>query len=153
LDATGRVLIDLRRSNRDPAEFQAVAAVRQSLLGREAIIRGYLEPATRTRLVGAAVPIPDLGWAAVVLEPESSALQSTRRATLQELTIVLTAVGVGLFLAWVLGGELSAPILALARGARAIERGDIGTRVPLRRNDELGELGQAFNDMSARLAR
>jgi serine phosphatase RsbU (regulator of sigma subunit)/HAMP domain-containing protein len=153
LDAGGRVLIDLRRANRDPGTFQTVAAVRQSLLGREATIQGYLDPATRTRFVGAAAPIPDLGWAAVVIEPESSALQSTRRAAVQELTIVVTAVGVGLFLAWVLGAELSAPILALARGARAIERGEIGTRVVLRRNDELGELGQAFNDMSARLAR
>lgn len=153
LDATGRVLIALRRSNRDPTEFQAVPAVRQSLLGREAIIRGYLDPATRTRVVGAAVPISELGWAAVVTEPEASALQSTRRAGIQEMTIVVTAVGVGLFLAWVLGGELSAPILSLARGARAIERGEVGTRVVLRRNDELGELGQAFNDMSGRLAR
>jgi serine phosphatase RsbU (regulator of sigma subunit)/HAMP domain-containing protein len=153
VDATGRVLIDLRRSDRDPNEFQTVAAVRQARLGRESIIQAYVDPATHTRFVGAAVPISDLGWAAIVLEPESSALQPTRRAALQELIIVVTAVGVGLFLAWVLGAELSAPILALARGARAIERGEVGTRVALHRNDELGELGQAFNDMSARLQR
>lgn len=153
IETSGRILIDLRRSNRDPAEFQTATPVRQALLGREATIRGHVDRASQTRFVGAAVPISDLGWAAIVIEPESSALQSTRRAAFQELIVVVTAVGVGLFLAWVLGGELSAPILSLARGARAIERGELGTQVVLRRNDELGELGQAFNDMSGRLLR
>lgn len=153
IDTSGRILIDLRRSNRDPAEFQTAAPVRQALLGREAAIRAHVDGATGTRFVGAAVPVSDLGWAALVIEPESSALKSTRRQTVQELLAVITAVGVGLFLAWVLGGALSAPILSLARGARAIERGELGTQVVLHRNDELGELGQAFNDMSGRLLR
>ncbi len=74
VDATGRVLIERRRSNRDPAALQTVAAVRQALLGQEAIIGGYMDPVARTRFVGAAVPIADLGWAAIVIEPEASAL-------------------------------------------------------------------------------
>ncbi len=153
VDGTGRVLIDLRRPDRRAEAFQQVRAVRQALAGRETTIEAYVDPATHTRALGAAVPIADLGWAAIVLEPESSALGSARRAATEELVMALTAVGVGLFLAWVLGAELSAPILALARGARAIGRGELGTRVALRRNDELGELGHAFNEMSLRLAR
>jgi len=152
VDAGGRVLIDLRQPGRGTAAFQQVGAVRRALAGREATIDSYVDPTARTRSLGAAVPIRDLGWAAIVLEPESSALGSARRAATEELIVAITAVGVGLFLAWVLGAELSAPILALARGARAIGRGDLGTRVSLRRNDELGELGDAFNEMSRRLA-
>jgi serine phosphatase RsbU (regulator of sigma subunit)/HAMP domain-containing protein len=151
VDNSGRVIIDLRRPDR-AAAFQEVGAVQRALAGEEATIDGYRDPATGTRSLGAAVPIPDLGWAAIVIEPESSALESARRAATQELTYVLTAVGVGLFLAWVLGAELSAPILALVRGARTIGRGELGTRVALQRNDELGELGDAFNEMSQRLA-
>src|SRR5207247_6278194 len=42
--------------------------------------------------------------------------------------------------------------LAVGRGARAIGRGELGTRVALRRTDELGELGEAFNEMTQRLS-
>lgn len=152
VDNSGRVIIDLRRPDRGAAAFQGVGAVQRALAGEDATIDGYWDPATRARSLGAVVPIPDLGWAAIVIEPESSALESARRAATQELTYILTAVGVGLFLAWVLGAELSAPILALVRGARTIGRGELGTRVALQRNDELGELGDAFDEMSQRLA-
>ena len=151
LDSDGRVIIDLRRLDRGAGGLRDVGAVQRALAGQEGTIDGYVDPATHARSLGAAVPIANLGWAAVVIEPESSALESARRAATQELTYVLTAMGVGLFLAWVLGAELSAPILALVRGARAIGRGELGTRVALRRRDELGELGDAFNEMSRRL--
>lgn len=151
VDRNGRVIIDLRPPARPPVTFANVGAVRRALSGRAGTIDTY--QTSGTRYLGAAAPIPGLGWAAIVIEPESSALESVRRAAAQELITVITAVGVGLFLAWVLGAELSAPILTLVRGARAIGRGDLGTRVALRRTDELGELGVAFNEMSERLAR
>ena len=151
VDGDGRTIIDLRQPARAPGTFQQVGAVREALAGREATIDAI--ELGRTRYLGAVAPIPGLGWAAIVIEPESSALESVRRAGAQELIAVLTAVGVGLFLAWVLGAELSAPIITLVRGARAIGRGDLGTRVAVRRTDELGELGSAFNEMSERMAR
>jgi serine phosphatase RsbU (regulator of sigma subunit)/HAMP domain-containing protein len=151
VDGLGRPIIELHPPERGVA-WEVVGAVQRALAGQEATIDAYRDPGTHTRYLGASVPIPDLGWAAVVIEPESLALESARRAGTQELTYVVTSIGVGLFLAWVLGAELSAPILALVRGARAIGRGELGTRVPLRRRDELGELGEAFNEMSRRLA-
>lgn len=151
VDRLGQTIVDLRPPERGVA-WEELGAVQHALAGQEATIDAYRDAVTHARYLGAAVPIPDLGWAAVVIEPEWSALESARRAGAQELTYVLTAIGVGLFLAWVLGAELSAPILALVRGARAIGRGELGTRVPLRRSDELGELGDAFNEMSRRLA-
>jgi serine phosphatase RsbU (regulator of sigma subunit)/HAMP domain-containing protein len=151
VDERGRAIIDLLKLDRAAEALQEVPGVRQALAGHEASIDGYRDPGNPARFLGAAVPIPDLGWAAVIIEPESSALESARRAATQELTFLLTTVGIGLFLAWVLGAELSAPILALVRGARAIGRGELGTRVALARNDELGELGDAFNEMSRRL--
>jgi methyl-accepting chemotaxis protein len=87
-----------------------------------------------------------------VLEPEASALAPARAAGRQELGWLLAYTGLGLLLAWTLGSELSAPILALVRGARAIGRGEVGHRVSLRRTDELGELGTAFDEMSDQLA-
>ncbi len=154
LDGAGQVVLDLRRWNRPSDVFlQTLPAVREALAGRSATIAGFRDPQTGTRELGAAVPIPALGWAALVLEPESSALEPVRSAAARELPWVLAYAVLGLLLAWVLGSELSAPILHLARGARAIGRGDLGHRVALRRTDELGELGAAFDEMSTRLER
>jgi sigma-B regulation protein RsbU (phosphoserine phosphatase) len=151
VDGAGRVVLALGTASL--RSLGDLPAVREALAGRTAIVEGVRDPRTGQRKLGAAAPIPELGWAAVVLEPESSALEPVRRAASQELLWILAYAGLGLFLAWVLGGELSAPILALARGARAIGRGSVGYQVALRRRDELGELAQAFDEMSERLAR
>lgn len=153
LDRTGRVALDLRMPDRPPDAFRALPEVRKALAGRPSAIDGYRDLRTGTREIGAAMPVPALGWVAVVLEPESAALGPLRAAAAQELWLVLAYAALGLILAWVLGSELSAPILTLARGARAIGRGGIGYRVGLRRTDELGELGAAFDEMSAQLER
>ena len=153
VDDAGRIVLDLRHPARPARSLAALPAVQAALRGEPRMIEGYQENGTGAREVGAAVPISNLRWAAVVLEPETSALEPVRRAAQEELEWVFAAVGLGLFLAWVLGAELSAPILALARGARAIGRGEVGHRVGLRRTDELGELGAAFDEMSERLTR
>ncbi len=153
VDGSGRVVLDLRRPDRPPDAFWQLSPVQKALAGQTAAIEGYRDPLTGTRHLGAAVPVPLLGWTVILLEPESSALEPVRRAAAQELGWALAVAGLGLVLAWVLGSELSAPILSLARGARAIGRGEVGYRVSVSRSDELGELGTAFNEMSAQLHR
>ena len=45
--------------------------------------------------------------------------------------------------------RLSRPIRALQRGVKAVSAGEPGVAVPIYRDDELGELAQAFNAMAA----
>ena len=153
LDGAGRIMLDLRAGARPADSLRALPAVSAALHGRIGYIEAFQDPWTHRRDIGAAVPISSLGWAAVVLVPESSAYEPVRRETLTEATWLLAYVALGLGLAWVLGGELSAPIQALARAAGRVGRGEVGYRVPVRRTDELGELAAAFNDMSAQLER
>jgi two-component system OmpR family sensor kinase/two-component system sensor histidine kinase BaeS len=49
--------------------------------------------------------------------------------------------------------QLTAPIRQLTVAARAVAAGDLSHRVPVRAQDELGELAQAFNVMAESLAR
>ena len=153
LDREGHVMFDLRAGARSAESLRAVPAVAAALQGRVGDITGYEDPQTGRRDIGAAVPVSSLGWAAVVLVPESSAYDPARRETLTEAIWLAAYVIVGLGLAWVLGGELSRPIQALARAAERVGHGDVGYRVPVRRTDELGELAVAFNEMSAQLER
>ncbi|HLY24409.1 MAG TPA: SpoIIE family protein phosphatase [bacterium] len=153
LDGAGSIMFDLRAGARPAEPLRAVPAVAAALQGRIGYIEAYVDPTTRARDIGAAVPISSLGWAAVVLVPESSAYEPVRRETLTEAIWLIAYVTLGLGLAWVLGGELSAPIQALARAAARVGRGEVGYRVPVRRTDELGDLAAAFNEMSAQLER
>ncbi|MHB1590179.1 MAG: GGDEF domain-containing protein [Sulfuricella sp.] len=43
------------------------------------------------------------------------------------------------------------PVRALAEAASAITRGDMGTRIPVRRSDEFGLLARSFNQMAAQI--
>lgn len=153
VDSTGSILFDLRAGVRAAAPLRSVPAVAAAFGGRSAYIDSFDNPWTRRRDIGAAVPISSLGWAAVVLVPDSTAYEPVRREALLEAGWLLAYVAVGLGLAWILGGELSAPIQQLAAAARRVGRGQVGYRVPVQRADELGELAAAFNDMSGQLER
>jgi signal transduction histidine kinase len=60
---------------------------------------------------------------------------------------VLVALGVSTAVA----GMISAPVRQLADFAQATGRGDFSHRLALRRSDELGDLGEAFNRMAGEL--
>src|SRR5688500_6111024 len=52
-----------------------------------------------------------------------------------------------------LSRTLTRPIRELTQATRAVSEGDLSQQVPVRSDDELGELAQAFNKMSTELAR
>lgn len=64
--------------------------------------------------------------------------------------MALTAA-VGMALAWWLARVLTHPLQELVAGARRIEAGDLRVRVPVRSEDEIGELATAFNRMATAL--
>jgi len=60
----------------------------------------------------------------------------------------LVIVIIGMLISFFLGLYFSNPILRLKNGTEAISVGDFEHRVQIFRNDELGDLGHAFNQMS-----
>lgn len=71
--------------------------------------------------------------------------------TLRLLSITLVMVAVGFAAAYFLTWVLTRPIFDLVAAARAVERGDLARRVPRWADDELGDLAEAFNAMTAAL--
>ena len=66
--------------------------------------------------------------------------------------MVLGICGVAIattLLALLFVGGFMAPIVRLNEGAQRVKSGDTGARVDVRSHDELGELGEAFNEMVA----
>lgn len=80
-------------------------------------------------------------------------LEFIERTNLTLLYGALIGAVIALVLGTVLSRTLTRPIRELTRATHAVSEGDLSQQVPVRSNDELGELAQAFNRMSAELAR
>ncbi len=64
---------------------------------------------------------------------------------------LLLALLSALVLAIVFSERLSAPLVLLAAGTRAVAQGDFSQRHPVRSHDELGILTESFNTMTTQL--
>jgi two-component system, OmpR family, sensor histidine kinase BaeS len=77
-------------------------------------------------------------------------IESTNRTLLYG---ALMAAMIALLLGIFLSRTLTRPIRELTQATHAVSEGDLSQQVPIRSNDELGELAKAFNKMSTELSR
>ncbi len=92
--------------------------------------------------------LPDTSFQFRLSAEEEMFLQRTTLAiALAALAGVLVALGMGFFLA----GRLLKPIRQLTQASQALARGELNQQVPVTSQDELGQLTQTFNQMSADL--
>jgi signal transduction histidine kinase len=101
--------------------------------------------------VAAWAYLPSLRWGMVVKIDQAEAFapvarQRTIALLLGGLTLVLVA-GIAL----VVARSISRPVVELTRTVRRVAGGELHHRVPVARTDEIGELGHAFNTMTADL--
>ena len=62
-----------------------------------------------------------------------------------------SGIALGILLGWWTTEKVTRPVEELARGARAVARGDWSTQVRVNGGDEIGELAGAFNRMTGQL--
>ncbi len=74
-----------------------------------------------------------------------------RRERISVVLITLAIILIGLGIAIAYGFRFSRPISDLVRATQEIAKGNYQYRVPIKRNDELGNLGTAFNRMGQEL--
>lgn len=126
-------------------------AVNKALAGESGVIidEDYFGP--NSLLAYGPVDIPGLDWVLVAKVDENEALapvdEFAKRLALSTAAIVLVICLLSLLLARV----FTRPLKVLAGAVREVSSGNLGTTVPVRSKDEFGDLGAAFNDMSASL--
>lgn len=99
-------------------------------------------------LIGALVPLPELGWAAVVEEAQAEAYASVA-ATWRTAAVVGVIVALAaLALALLLGRRMARPVEAMAAATERVADGDFAVRVPVRGTDEIAQTANAFNRMA-----
>ena len=80
-------------------------------------------------------------------------LEFIERINITLLYGALVGAVIALILGVFLSRTLTQPIRELTHATHAVAEGDLSQQVPIRSNDELGDLAQAFNKMSAELSR
>jgi signal transduction histidine kinase len=106
------------------------------------------------------VPITENGRVVGILIPLRQQFQASQRELefIERINVTLlygALIGavIALFLGIFLSRTITRPIRELTKATHAISEGDLSQQVAVRTNDELGELGKAFNKMSAELSR
>ncbi|MBN1994313.1 MAG: GAF domain-containing protein [Anaerolineae bacterium] len=113
---------------------------------------GITEDAQRSML-SAYRPIEKGGvkWVLLAEQPEEEAIKTAKELSVWMLGILLGTTGlvilVGLFVAF----RIARPIEYLTDVARQVTGGNLEVRVPVKSQDETGQLAQAFNSMTSQL--
>jgi two-component system, NtrC family, sensor kinase len=105
----------------------------------------------RGQMLGVGASLPALGWTIMVEQPVAEAFAIPNRLQTQLFIAIAAALFVMLLVGYFWGRSFIAPILALTRGTKALAAGRLDERVQVSSTDELGQLGDAFNNMADRL--
>ncbi len=92
-----------------------------------------------------------LGWRVVVAEPQATALSRTRTSLLPAAVTFLAAALASVWAAGLFGKRLVKPLREFEHSAKAVTSGALIQPLAVGRDDEVGQLAQAFNSMALRL--
>jgi signal transduction histidine kinase len=109
------------------------------------------ENGQRMMAVAAAMSDPLPLWTVIVEQPRLEALATARSIEGQLLAAIFLALLGTVVLGYLWGRSFIQRIFALTRVTRSIAEGKLDTRVELSGQDEIHELGTAFNSMADRL--
>lgn len=155
LDRTGTVRADTEVERvgtgyRQPVDSQPVVAAPDYRVTRSRSADGATLLDLEVPIVTVAEPPLRIGTIHLGLS-EAGIGADVRRMRLHLAGLALLALLLGSIGASLLAGLMVGPLSTLVRGVRAIGEGDLEQRIELRRNDELGVLTDAFNEMAASL--
>jgi class 3 adenylate cyclase len=168
----GVVIAGARVDEAALATLKRVAGLDLALVAHGHLVASTLPPALETQLVrswtqlargaGERAPFSEGHWlrttpvvpaAAPTAEFVLIASTAEERAFVRRMRTSLTAVtaailGVSLAVSFTIARGITTPLRALAGAARRIGAGELETQVRISSRDELGELGDAFNEMA-----
>lgn len=102
------------------------------------------------KLAGYAV-VPTTGWGVVVQLPESEALADARSSLMLSVGMVVLAAVLVVVAALAISRSITRPIGRLVATTQAVAGGDLSHTLAVESRDEVGQLSEAFNAMTAQL--
>jgi len=101
--------------------------------------------------LAAFAPVPRLPWSVVILEPAEAAFAPVNALTQRALLLIGIAMVIAAVLGVLLARTITQPVRQLVIGAEEIGRGNLEYRIEVAARDEIGQLSQAFNQMTENL--
>ena len=90
----------------------------------------------------------------LALSSRADLVTTTRLEVTRTLFLVAMVIGaLVLLLAWLSGRRITRPIQTLTQAAGSVREGDLGVQAQVTGEDEVGQLGETFNEMTASLSR
>ena len=131
------------------ADLSAEAVVQRALAGQVDAIR--TRDSVGADIVASFAPVPDTPWTLVI--EESWATLTSASKSYQRFLLLLMVLGVAVPIALVAVGvrQITRPITELIDAAEEIANGNFGQTITARTGDEIEDLAEQFNLMSAQL--
>jgi signal transduction histidine kinase len=96
-------------------------------------------------------PVPDLPWGFLILQPSEVAFAPITQAARQSMIYIALLLVLSAFVGGLLAQHITLPLVRLRAAAGRLAAGDIAMRLNFTRQDEVGDLGRAFDSMAAAL--
>lgn len=125
--------------------------IQQALTGKEGI--GVSVDYRGKKVIAAWRLLPSLNWAMVAKIDASEAFEPVAALRGTVLILLVAVLIVELFLSVMISKSISDPIHALKEGTEAVGAGDLDYKVGSSAEDEIGQLGRAFDEMTQKLKR
>lgn len=129
--------LSAREGVRDALQGQDIPALYKGLEGKD--------------VIGHYQPLRQADWFVLVETPSQEALSSARRARTVNIAVIVGTCVLATFLGWYVTRIVIRPLRRLQKGAAIVGGGDLAHRIDIQRQDEIGALAGAFNDMAAQL--
>ncbi len=149
LDGAGQILWHSGADGAEPTVVDAAELARVAATGVNS--RFSIRQRDDRFVRGALARLGSLDWTIAVFEPAEAAAGAGQAIRSRTLVILAVSTILAAAIGGIVGRSLVRPVVALRDGALAVSEGQLGLTVPVVRQDELGELSDAFNYMSSQL--
>ncbi|HEU5162361.1 MAG TPA: HD domain-containing phosphohydrolase [Thermoanaerobaculia bacterium] len=155
IDGTGRVLMHSEPAvSLERPDYSALPIVAEFMKARQVrLIQTYEDPhaPTPTEVLGTVASVGTPDWGVVVQKEVSKAFASVDRMTRSTIQWVGIALALTILVAFLFAAGIARPIRTLAARTREIAAGNYQQRVEISSRNEIGELADNFNLMSAEI--
>jgi HD-GYP domain-containing protein (c-di-GMP phosphodiesterase class II) len=152
VDRNGRVLIHSEPSiDVQRPDFSTLKIVQEYAKAPVRLTESYDETRSgeRVTMLGTVAPVGRPEWGVVVEKPERMAFASVTKMVRATKEWISIALGLAIIAAILFASGIARPIRMLAHRTHEIAKGNYHQRVELKTHNEIGELADNFNSMSA----
>jgi signal transduction histidine kinase/CheY-like chemotaxis protein len=135
---------------KERAELEIKPPAVRELQGNQSGVGIYRDYQGR-QVVGAYAPVLGKPWGLLIEQSEEEAFAPIKKVRAVMLFIVLAVAGMVTAVAFLVARGVTARVVQLTKAAGELEEGNLKARAHVTSSDELGQLGQAFNNMADRI--